>query len=138
MNISRSIFLVDDDADDQEIFIDALREVDANVHCHTSNDGIDALRKLAEGLQPDLIFLDLNMPRVNGKQVLKEMKSTEGVLHIPVIIYTTSNAREDIDTTLQLGASHYITKPSRFEELCNTLRDVLAGNWQTETKAPVC
>jgi CheY-like chemotaxis protein len=79
---------------------------------------------------PDLIFLDLNMPKLNGKQVLREIKSRESLKAIPVIMYSTSFAPRDIEEIGQLGAAFHLLKPSRFDDLCRSLSEILSRKWQ--------
>jgi CheY-like chemotaxis protein len=88
-------FLVDDDVDDLEIFTLAVEDLRINVNCVTAADGIDALEKLRndEAFVPDFIFLDLNMPRMNGKQCLLEIKKIERLSSTPVIIYSNLGQR---------------------------------------------
>lgn len=119
--------MVDDDVDDRELFLEALNEIDGNFKCHTAPNGEEALKLLSENLPqlPDYIFLDLNMPRLNGKQCLIEIKKRKEFSEVPVIIYSTSSAPKDIEETTRLGASHFLTKPSSFEELRNQLSAVL-------------
>ena len=127
------ILLVDDDADDRSMFCDALHEVDDSVACIAAQDGAQALgilRAKADAL-PDFIFLDLNMPRLNGQQCLSEIKKALHLEHIPVIIYTTSKQQRDIDETKKLGAAGFITKPNTFDGICRSIASVLtnpAGN----------
>jgi len=120
-------FLIDDDPDDREIFALALEEADQTYKCITASNGIDALKKLNTDLSfvPDLIFLDLNMPVMNGKQCLNEIKKIPRLSDIPVIIYTTSSYVQDIEETKQLGASHYLIKPSNIRTLTNCLTELL-------------
>jgi CheY-like chemotaxis protein len=120
-------FLVDDDVDDLEIFALAVEDLRVGVHCVTAADGIDALEKLRndDGFTPDFIFLDLNMPRMNGKQCLLEIKKIQRLSSTPVIIYSTSSNRKDIDDTLKLGASHFLTKPSSISSLTQELSVLL-------------
>src|SRR5579863_7137760 len=98
-------FLIDDDMDDQEIFKLALEEVDKSILCITANSGIDALQKLKAGnaFIPDFIFLDLNMPRLNGKQTLKQIKANPALHRVPVIIYSSSALPFDVSETRDLG-----------------------------------
>src|SRR5688572_5130051 len=100
------LHIIDDDIEDQEIFIEAVKEVSGNIECSASTSGEDALHKLAMATtsRPDLIFLDLNMPKLNGKQVLKEIKKSPGLKEIPVIMYSTSFAPRDIEEIKQNGA----------------------------------
>jgi CheY-like chemotaxis protein len=76
---------------------------------------------------PDYIFVDLNMPRMGGLQFLKEIKQTETLKHIPVIIYSTSSNPGDIAKTRELGAVSFVTKPSRFSDLCNFLQSLITS-----------
>lgn len=124
-------FIVDDDPDDQELFIEALQGIDKTCKCITAFDGEEALQKLFKGIQhlPDFIFLDLNMPRMNGKQFLTAIKNNKEVRHIPVIIYSTSSEKNDILETTRLGASFFLQKPNRFDELSNALSNIISGKW---------
>ena len=122
------LFLIDDDADDQHVFAEALSEVDESVDLVTATNGLEALERLRDASLPlpDLIFLDLNMPKMNGKQFLKEVKNAPGLSEIPVVIYSTSSARMDREETLALGATEFIVKPDSYGELCNAIRSVIA------------
>jgi len=121
------LFLIDDDEDDQHVFAEALSEVDGSVDLLTASNGLEALEilKSASSKLPDLIFLDLNMPKMNGKQFLQEIKSSSDLSDIPVVIYSTSSAKTDKDETLQLGASDFIVKPVSYGALCDTLHSVI-------------
>jgi CheY-like chemotaxis protein len=129
---SKTFFIVDDDIDDQELFIEAVNEVDRSIHCLASSNCEEALDMLKSGKMdlPDLIFLDLNMPRVNGKQCLAEIKKESSLRDIPVIIYSTSSEKRDIEETSRLGASYFLTKPNKFEELCKALSHVVKTDWR--------
>jgi CheY-like chemotaxis protein len=81
---------------------------------------------------PDLIFLDMNMPKLNGKQVLREIKKTRSLASIPVIMYSTSFAPRDIEEIKELGAVFYLLKPSRFDDLCASLTKILQTDWNTK------
>lgn len=123
-SLQKVCFLIDDDVDDQEIFSMALKYVDLPVTCITADDCGEALKKLAQDTSfiPDYIFLDLNMPKMNGKQCLKEIKKQAHLKHIPVIMYTTSLNQRDIAETKEIGASTYIIKPSNISELASVLK----------------
>jgi CheY-like chemotaxis protein len=123
----RSVLLVDDDDDDRALFKEALGVLDKDLHCWTAVDGQQAIDMLAFELVilPDLIFLDLNMPRMSGIDFLKAIKSNRSFKSIPIIIYTTSSNPEDMKKTRNLGAADYITKPSDFECLYQKLIAVL-------------
>jgi CheY-like chemotaxis protein len=120
-------FMVDDDIDDQEIFAIALREVEQKVACVFANDGIEALKMLHDdsSFLPDYIFLDLNMPRMTGKQCLSEIKKIKRLSNTRVIIYSTSSNNESMHEARQLGADEYFTKPSSISELTKKLAQFL-------------
>lgn len=128
----KRLFIIDDDVEDQEIFMEAVKEVDKSIQIYSSTSGEDALKQLEREVVvlPDLIFLDLNMPKLNGKQVLKEIKNIRSLRGIPVIMYSTSFAPHDIEEINKLGAAHHLLKPSRFDELCKSLNLILSKDWQ--------
>jgi CheY-like chemotaxis protein len=120
----KSCLLIDDDIDDQEIFTLALDQLDNIFHCMKVNNGLEALAYLRdkEKMLPDYIFLDLNMPRMNGLECLKEIKKLRQLPYIPVIIYSTSTSKNDIAEAHKFGAAAFITKPFSLTELTDTLR----------------
>src|SRR5688572_9676915 len=93
----KRLFIIDDDLEDQEIFTDAVKNIDESVQIFTAVNGEDALNQLQKDIivLPDLIFLDMNMPKLNGRQVLKELKSIRSLKSILVIMYSTSFAPQD-------------------------------------------
>lgn len=123
--------IVDDDNDDVELFCEALKEVDHNIECICSTNGEEALNKLnaENALLPDFIFLDLNMPRLNGKQCLRKLKNNQKLRDIPVIIYSTSKLKEDVEETKQLGAASFLTKPNKINDLRNAIASILQGKF---------
>jgi CheY-like chemotaxis protein len=123
-------FIVDDDQDDQELFIEALQALDENCQCVTAFNGQEALQKLKTLPQwPDFIFLDLNMPLMNGKQFLAEIKKLDDARDIPVIIYSTSTETKDVVETIQMGAVFFLQKPNRFEDLSKALSGIIFRTW---------
>ena len=120
-----SVLLIDDDIDDRMIFGEVLKELAPDIIYHEAINGEDALIKLDNDLIPDLIFLDLNMPRVDGKQFLAEIQRISHLKHIPVIIYSTSSHESDKKETRELGAVYFITKPNSLHELTHILTDIL-------------
>lgn len=113
-----TILIVDDDADDLQFFTDAIAEIDSNVSCITAFNGIEALHVLeAVNPRPDYIFLDLNMPRMGGKQCLRHIKNNPHFESIPVIIYSTSRRPEDVEEVRNAGAAAFIIKPNKFHLL---------------------
>jgi CheY-like chemotaxis protein len=118
----KNILLIDDDDDDQEIFLSAVEELSGSVHCIALSGATDALQKLTSKiLHPDVIFLDLNMPIMNGQQFLVEIKKNEELKNIPVIIFSTTSHCTTIQHTKKLGAFDFITKPARYDELIKIL-----------------
>lgn len=115
--------LIDDDKDDQEIFKLALQDVNPDVMCLTADDGVEGLKLLRsdDGFSPAYIFLDLNMPRMTGKDCLCEIKKDERLSDIPVVIYSTSSDPGDINDSRSLGASDYIVKQFSISSLKSIL-----------------
>jgi CheY-like chemotaxis protein len=121
-------FLVDDDEDDREIFTIALKDLGSQISCTLAVDGMDALEKLRGAVAlPDFIFLDLNMPRMDGKECIQEIKKDRRLWEIPVVIYSTSsNARDRADAE-RLGAAHFFTKPPSISALAKALGDIFSN-----------
>lgn len=116
METNTTVLIVDDDKDDIDFFRMAMQKIDPGAVCHVANDCEEALEKLRHEYEgavlPDYIFLDLNMPRMDGRACLKELKKDAKLRNIPVIIYTTSSHARDRDETLKLGAAYFLTKPN--------------------------
>jgi CheY-like chemotaxis protein len=131
MGKSQTIMIVDDDDDDIELFCEALKDVDQTIECICASNGEEAFNKLnqEDTSIPDYIFLDLNMPRLNGKQCLKRLKGSLRLQDIPVIIYTTSKLREDVEETRKLGAASFLTKPNKVNDLRNAIASILQGKF---------
>jgi len=127
LNKTKKYYIVDDDRDDQQFLIEALTENDPLVECFSSFNGREAIISLKKDfpLLPDAIFLDLNMPRMNGKECLVELKNTPFLQDIPIIIYSTTSDQKEIQKTLQMGASHFLIKKSSFNELCKELSSIM-------------
>jgi len=124
--IHKSILLVDDDDDDQLIFKDALYEIEKNIQCHIASNGQEALNHLNKlTFPPSLIFLDLNMPLMNGFECLERIKGHPHHKKIPVIIFTTSDSPQDQDRTRQMGAESFFTKTADFRTLKAKLQEIL-------------
>jgi CheY-like chemotaxis protein len=122
MHKNKVLFIVDDDEDDINLFVEAVNEIDKGMGCYKAKNGEDALARLdALDMLPDVIFLDLNMPKMNGRETLERLKNSERYKKIPVVIYSTSNAQQDKDDTKALGAADYLTKPDSFTDLCIAL-----------------
>ncbi len=126
-----SVFIVDDDEDDRESIRDAFRE---NKHTHNyvfMQNGDELMGHFAETAakkNPSLILLDLNMPGMNGRDVLKEIKKNEELKPIPVIVITTSSSVKDKEASYKLGANCFVTKPDSYQELVE-LTNSIARLW---------
>lgn len=129
------ITLADDDEDDRLFFTDAFDELKINTVVNTFKNGKELLEFLnhPESVLPNIIFLDLNMPILNGLDSLKEIKKIDKFNDIAVAIYSTSSSEEDVENTFVLGANIYIKKPSDFNTLKKVLSDVVTINWQYHT-----
>lgn len=123
-----AILLIDDDADDSELFFDALQEVAPGIRFHRAPDGLGGLAFLAEAdLRPDLIMLDINMPRMDGWECLGRLKSLPATAAIPVIMYSTSSLQREKELAEKLGAAGFITKPETFSGIKNMIRNILGS-----------
>lgn len=112
------IMIVDDDVDDRFFLETAIHKINDNISCLHAINGEDGIKQLkALTILPKFIFLDLNMPVMNGKEFLSLLKSDENLKHIPVIIYTTSVSSEDMKFTSELGAAYYLPKTADLEKL---------------------
>jgi CheY-like chemotaxis protein len=129
MPLPKKLLLVDDDEDDREIFLSVVQTIAPAVECRMATNGQDALNKLNQHHSdlPDLIFLDLNMPLMDGRQFLREIKKHNALKEIPVIVLSTSSDKETISLSRSLGASDFITKPDKYSGWEQTLKTHLAG-----------
>jgi len=125
MGLKNSIcMLIDDDNDDHEFFTEAVDSLNCEVellHALSGKEALSILEKMDKRV-PDFIFLDLNMPAMNGLQCLKKMKEDERLKNIPVIMYSTSSAESDINASMSGGATAYVVKPSSISTLVNGLK----------------
>lgn len=121
-----SFLLVDDDPDDVLLFREVLGTVDPSIALLTAANGKEALNMLrnAEASFPHVVFMDINMPIMNGKELLREIKLDDKLRNIPVIMYTTSSQSSDIEEAMMNGALCYITKPSSLSDLQSILKSI--------------
>ena len=122
------ILLVDDDEDDQLIFLNVVEKLNPALRCSTAWNGIDALKRLrSRDPLPEMIFLDLNMPLMNGQQFLIEVGKEIRFSDIPIIVLSTSSHLPSQEKALQLGAWYFLTKPSSLSEWEEQLRPLLTA-----------
>jgi CheY-like chemotaxis protein len=135
------VLLVEDNPGDAELTKETLEEGKLFIELSTVIDGMQALAYLLRQPpyehepRPDLILLDLNLPKVSGTEVLAEMKKHEALCAIPVVVLTSSDAERDVVTSYKLGASCYITKPVGLEAFQSIVRSI-EGFWFTVVKLP--
>ena len=135
------ILLCEDNIGDQRLTIEAFRDSKVCNKLNIAGDGIEALEflhkkgKYANASTPDLILLDLNMPRKDGREVLAEIKADENLKRIPVVILTTSQAEADILKTYNLNANCYVTKPVDLDQFFRMIKS-LEDFWFTIVKLP--
>lgn len=124
------ILLVEDNPGDVELTMEALKEGRVANRLHVCEDGVDALAylrregKYADSARPDLILLDLNLPKMDGREVLSEIKKDPSLKQIPVVILTTSEAEQDIGKSYELHANCYICKPVDLEQFIRVVRSI--------------
>ena len=130
----KKIFIADDDEDDLSFFASAVKDTCPGVELTTAEDGEALLKKLETSSLPDVILLDLNMPFVNGRECLKVLRQNPQYSKVPILIYSTSNAKSDVDYCLQNGANYYIVKPSTYHAVKLLVSDIQNGT--IEAKSP--
>lgn len=136
-----NVLLVDDDPGDVDLTLEVMSLSKLKLNINVVEDGVKAISYLQkegsyrEATSPDLILLDLNMPRKNGREVLDFIKNDDTLKTIPVVILTTSDNEEDIERTYELGASCYITKPVGLEEFQKVVK-AFDEFWFTVVKFP--
>jgi chemotaxis family two-component system response regulator Rcp1 len=131
------ILLVEDNAADVRLTKEALQEGKVRNNLTVARDGVEALEILQRpgAPRPDLILLDLNLPRKDGREVLATLKADAALKHIPVVVLTTSSAEVDVLKSYQLHANCYITKPVDLEQFVNVVRSI-DEFWLTVVKLP--
>ena len=129
------IILADDDEDDRMFFTDAFDELNINTKVQTFINGVELMNYLNDEncILPNVLFLDLNMPKKNGIECLLEIKENERFNDIAIAIYSTSSSEEHIEETFVNGANIYIKKPNDFANLKKVLSEVVTLNWQYHT-----
>lgn len=125
------ILLADDDFDDAEIFEEALLRVKKEtelIHCETGQAAFDHLQSNKDRL-PDFVFLDINMPVLNGWQTLSKIKNTAEFKNIPVLMYSTSSSSSEKKVAMDLGAQAFISKPTDIADIVRIIENVIVANY---------
>ncbi|HEV8394734.1 MAG TPA: response regulator [Vicinamibacterales bacterium] len=122
------ILLVEDNPADVRLTLEALKDAKVANRLHVARDGVEAIRALKDPgsatPRPDLILLDLNLPRKDGREVLKEIRQDEALRHIPVVILSTSQAEQDIVQSYRLGANAFVTKPAEIDQFFQVVQSL--------------
>jgi CheY-like chemotaxis protein len=135
------ILLVEDNPADVRLTLEALKGAKTQTNIRVADDGVMALSMLLKegpyGAQPhpDLILLDLNLPKKDGREVLYEIKTSETLRHIPIVVLTTSRAEEDVMRAYMLGVNCYVTKPPDLDRFLAVIR-MIAEFWLTVVRLP--
>jgi len=135
------ILLVEDNAGDVRLTIEALKEAKVSNKLSVARDGVEAMEFLQQkgvykdAARPDLILLDLNLPRKDGRELLAEIKSDPRLRHVPIVVLTTSRSDEDILQAYDLHANCYITKPVDFRQFMSVVKSI-EDFWLTVVKLP--
>ncbi len=127
----KTIWMVDDDADDREIFQEIIENLDCEYNFHGFNNGSSAIARLDDEV-PDILFLDLNMPPLDGYQTLEKIREHTKFNEIPrIIIFTTSISDFDQNQTFEMGASMFLTKFADYNKVRETLKQILDIDWES-------
>lgn len=141
LSSSIEILLVEDNPADVRLTQEALKEAKVRNHLHVMEDGVAAMEFLlrkgdyADAARPDLILLDLNLPKKDGREVLEEIKQDSSLKRIPVVVLTTSQAEEDILKTYDLHANCYVSKPVDLDQFIKIVKSI-EDFWLTIVKLP--
>ncbi|MNE69045.1 Response regulator rcp1 [compost metagenome] len=136
--LSKNIFLADDDEDDRLFFEEALKEICIDAILTVAEDGDELMEILYRPPVPlpDVIFLDLNMPKKNGFECLAEIKNNGNLKDLPIIIFTTSLQEESVSKVYSQGANYYVRKPTDYRQLKIIMRKILSIDWFKEVLQP--
>jgi CheY-like chemotaxis protein len=137
----KRILLVEDNVGDARLAVEAFKEAGVEARIDVARDGVDALAFLrrrepfADASRPDLVILDLNMPRKDGREVLIDLKQDPHLARIPVVVFTTSSAERDIHMSYQHQANCFLTKPIDFSTYCEAVQQI-ARFWEDVATLP--
>ena len=123
-----TVLYVDDDSDDRLLFIESLKSMNDQVLCVTARDGLEALDYLRKNNLPDVVFLDINMPLMDGKKCLAEIRRNKKTSALPVIIFTTSNDPGERGECEVLGATDFIRKPVSYPDMAQILSSIFQSS----------
>jgi CheY-like chemotaxis protein len=137
MSTANLILLVEDNVDDEELTLRALRKAQVPNQVVVARDGAEAVDFLFDkDLQPQVVLLDLNLPKLDGHEVLRRIRAHESTRHLPVVVLTSSKEDIDIARSYQLGANSYVRKPVDFKQFIDTL-NTLSTYWLSLNHSPL-
>lgn len=137
MNSTRKILIAEDDLDDQMLMKSAFKDNRINCQLDFVSDGEELLNHLEKcEVLPDLLLLDLNMPKIDGSEVLKTIRKSEFYSHIPVMVISTSSAEDEVKKVYSLGAAAYLIKPSSYVELLKLVKHLTSFYFDAATLSP--
>lgn len=122
----KKILLIDDDQDDNEVFVEAINSLENDILCYVETNPTKALEKLkSHEIVPEVIFLDLNMPVINGNEFIEKIREVEELQPIPIILYSSYSVEAAKQLFIKCAPEKYITKPHSFNELTSVLKTIL-------------
>jgi two-component system, response regulator len=137
MSTANLILLVEDNSDDEELTLRALKKAQVPNQVMVARDGAEAVDFLVtKDVQPQVVLLDLNLPKLDGLEVLRRIRANEPTKHLPVVILTSSKEDTDIARSYQLGANSYVRKPVDFKQFIDTL-NTLSMYWLAMNHGPL-
>ncbi len=120
------IYLVDDDSEEAELFGEAIERIDSSIELVWHHDVMEALDDLIRAdTPPDILFLDLNIPKISGKQLLSLLRMNKQTKDLPIVIYSTSISKKDIEDTEPYGVKAFLQKPEDFNKLVSRIREIM-------------
>lgn len=137
MSATKLILLVEDNIDDEELTLRALKKSAVPNQVMVARDGAEAVSYLFDkDVQPQVVLLDLNLPKLDGLEVLRRIRSHESTKHLPVVVLTSSKEEKDISRSYQLGANSYVRKPVDFKQFIDTV-NTLSLYWLSMNHGPL-
>jgi CheY-like chemotaxis protein len=130
------VLLADDDSDDSLLFNEALEQSELPVRFSLAEDGNKLLNYLENEGVPDVLFLDVNMPYKNGMECLSEIRASEKFKNLPIVIYSTTNYKVNIEACFKAGANLYVVKPNSFDEIIKMVKKICSKEWTSIISQP--
>jgi CheY-like chemotaxis protein len=130
------IVIADDDTDDSWFLSEIIREELPDMHVSAVKNG-DELLQLLDSFVPDLLFLDLDMPCKNGLECLKEIRRSASLKHLPIVVFSSTSRKVNIEVAYEMGADLFITKPATVKDFKETIQQILFSDWTQHRKAGI-